>query len=237
MSVVSDSLDFTFLDAVNRVLRANGIIKGDDDSITSFSDVQHNATLNLAQIAIQDELTELTADNLIPLERAEGTITTSAGVRAYALESDFVQFFGHPLLYEASSNRQLFEYPGGEKRLRLEIFDYKTQSGDPNWWYMEDAASKKIAFYQVPNSAKTYTYDYERSVYVEIATDELPFHSKEEAHTFCAMAGRRFKFMFENAQNTELVLSQDPAYQGAKGRLIRLIKGKNPYTSYGKVYL
>jgi hypothetical protein len=236
MPVVVDSLDFTFLDAVNRVLRTNGIIKGDDDNISTFNDLQHNATLNLAMIAIQDELVELVSDRLLPLERAEGTITTSAGVRTYSLASDFIQFYGHPLLYDSANNRHLYEYPGGEQALRLQIYDYKTQSGDPNWWYLEDAASKKIAFYQVPDRAKTYTYDYEQSVYVENSTDEIPLHSKEEAHTFCVMCSRRFKFLFESAQNTDLVLAQDPAYMGAKSRLIRLIKGKNPYRQYGKHY-
>lgn len=236
MPVVVDSLDFTFLDAVNRVLRSNGIIKGDDDNISTFSDAQHNATLNIAQIAIQDELVELTSDRLIPLEKAEGTITTSAGVRSYDLETDFVQFFGKALLYCAADNRQLFEYPGGEKSLRLQIYDYKTQSGDPQWWYFENAASRQIAFYQVPNSAKVYTYDYEQSVYVENSTDEIPFHSKEEAHTFCAMASRRFKFLFENHPNADQVLAADQAYISAKSRLTRLLKGKNPYSQYGHHY-
>ena len=237
MAVTSDSLDFTFLDAVNRVLRVNTIIKGDDDNITTFMDVQHNATLNLAIIAIQNELTEVTSDSLIPLERATGSVATSNGVRAYALASDFIQFYGNALLYDSSSNRQLFQYPGGEKKLRLEIFDYKTQAGQPNWWYFADAASKQIAFYQVPNSAITYSYDYERSVYVEIASDELPFHNKEEAHTFCMMAARRFKFLFEDAQNTDLVLQNDASYQGAKARLARVMAGQNPPGRYGNIYV
>lgn len=59
-----------FLSAVNRVLRTNNIIRGDDDAITTFSDTQHNATLNLALIAIQDELTETVADRLISYEKA-----------------------------------------------------------------------------------------------------------------------------------------------------------------------
>jgi len=237
MAVTSDSLDFTFLDAVNRVLRTNGIIKGDDDNVTTFSDTQHNATLNLAQIAIQDELVEMTVDKSFPLERAEGTVTTSVGARVYDLASDFVQFFGVALLYDSANNRQIFQYPGGEKILRIQIFDYRTQAGDPNWWYLEQSSKKQIAFYQVPNNSKTYTYDYERSVYVTVATDEIPLHTNEEAHAFCAAASRRFKFLFENAQNVDGVLRQDASYIGAKARLMRLIKGMNPGKTYGSHYV
>lgn len=234
MPVTVDSLNFTFLNAVNRVLRTNGIIKGDDDNITTFSDVQHNATLNLAIIAIQDELVEATADKMIPLEQETGTLATSAGVRTYALASDFVQFYGTPLLYDG--NKQLFEYPGGEDALRLCIFNYKTVQGEPDSWYFTGAASRKIGLYQVPLTDKSYTYEYERSVYVEASTDEIPFHTVEQAHTFCAMCSRRFKFLFENAANVELVLMQDAAYQTAKSRLARLIKGRNPYGTYGADY-
>ena len=45
-----------FIAAVNRVMRINTIIKGDDDNITTFSDTQHAASISLAQISIQDEL-------------------------------------------------------------------------------------------------------------------------------------------------------------------------------------
>lgn len=236
MPVVVDSLDFTFLDAVNRILRANGVIRGDDDAIVTFSDVQHNATLNLAKIAVQDELVELTSDRLIPLEQTTGTLAVSAGARTYALASDFVQFYGHPLFYDATNNRQLYEYPGGEQALRMQIFNYKTVSGDPSNWYFVGAATNQVGFYQVPNAAKTYSYDYERSVYVENSTDEIPFHTNEQCHTFCSAAGRRFKFLFENAQNVDLVLANDATYQSAKARLARLIKGRNPYGSYGSDY-
>ncbi len=49
----------TFLEAVNRVLRMEGIILGDDDDLTSFSDTQHAATQSMARIAIQSQLADL----------------------------------------------------------------------------------------------------------------------------------------------------------------------------------
>ena len=49
----------TFLEAVTRIMRSEGIIRGDKDAPVSFSDLQHGATIQLAQMAIQDELNEL----------------------------------------------------------------------------------------------------------------------------------------------------------------------------------
>ena len=46
----------TPLKLVNRIFRLNAIIRGDNDPITSFSDVQHNASTQLAIIAVQDEI-------------------------------------------------------------------------------------------------------------------------------------------------------------------------------------
>ncbi len=224
-----------FLAAVNRVLRINTIIKGDDDDITTFSDVQHNATLNLAQIAIQSEISDLIADRFIPYEKDTGSLITANGTRTYALETDFIRFFGDPpLLYNATDNRQMYEYPGGENRLRLNVFDYKTATGTPNWWYIEGTTTKRIALYPVPTEVKTWSYDYEKDVSVSASSDSLPFHNETEAQSFCDMAATRFKYLFERKQVG--LIYQDPVYIAAKGRLINLIVGKNPKGRYGNRY-
>ena len=223
-----------FLSAVNRVLRTNNIIRGDDDDITTFTDVAHNATLNMAIIAIQDELVEMVSDRLIDYEFASSTIATVAGTATYSLAPDFVQFFGIPKFTVAS--RFIFEYPGGLKALEIDVINYETQSGSPNWWYFQHAATKQVGFYPTPNAVETLTYKYEKDVSVTAGTDNLPFHNEIEAQAFCAAAGRRFKFLFEDAQNVDLVLGNDASYQGAKARLARLMKGRNPRNTYGYAY-
>jgi len=237
MAVASDSLDFTFLDAVNRVLRTNTLIRGDDDNVTTFSDVQHNASLNLAMIAIQDELTEISSERLIDLELLEGSITTSSGVRAYALPTNFIRFSEDAFFYRASSNRLVPEYPGGRAKLRREIYDYKTQMGEPNWWYCEPSTQKTVGFFQVPNQAITYTYDYQRSLYVSVAADEMPFHNQEEADSFCQMASRRFKYMFERAENVQVRVENDAIYKSAKTRLYNLFRPTRAPRAYGRMYV
>jgi hypothetical protein len=223
-----------FLSAVNRVLRSNNIIRGDDDDITTFNDVQHNATLNLAIIAIQDELNDLVSDRLVDYEFATGTITTSASASTYSLAPDFIQFFGIPKF--TTGSRFIVEYPGGLKALEIDNINYATQTGSPTWWYFKHAATKQVAFYPTPDAAETLTYSYEKDVSVDDSTDNLPFHNEMEAQAFCSTASRRFKFLFEDAQNVDAVLANDASYQTGKSRLVRLMKGRNPHGTYGYSY-
>lgn len=224
-----------FLSGVTRLLRANGIIRGDTDLPTSFSDLQHGATMALAQIAIQDELNELTSDALIPYEKkTTGSIATVAGTRTYSLASDFIRFFGTPLLYCSADNRELFEYSGGEDALRLNVFNYETQQSDPANWYFEATTTKKIAFWPVPQQVKTYTYHYEADVSVTNSTDTLPFHNEQEAQAFCRMASRRFKMLYEEMDPA--LLANDPEHQAAKATLYQMMKGANPAKHWVPVY-
>jgi len=158
-------------------------------------------------------------------------------VRVYDMPSDFIRFAWDAFFYKSSSNRIITEYPGGQRRLRKEIYNYKSQNGEPNWWYWEPSSKKKVAFYQVPNGNYTYTYDYQRSVYVTIATDEMPFHNQEEADAFCHMAERRFKYLFERAENMQLSLDRDMIYRDSKSRLYGLLRPVNPRRTYGRAYL
>ena len=183
-----------FLGAVTRVMRLGGIIRGDTDIPTTFSDLQHGATIGLAQVAVQDELNELTSDSLLAYEKnATGAITTVASTRSYALPSDFVRFYGTPMLLNGTT--ELFEYPGGEDKLKLVFPGYKTDAGTPSWWYFDLTTTKKIAFFPVSTEAKTYTFDYEKDVSVTSATDTMPFHNEMEAQAFCRLAARRFKYL------------------------------------------
>ena len=225
----------TFLDAVNRCLRGAGILRGDDDPVVTFSDVQHNATLNLAIMAIQAELTDLVSDRLIPYEKTSGTLTAVASTRTYALAGDFVRFFGkHPFLYNSTDNVALYEHRGGVDALRHAILDYQTQSGSPTCWYWEDTTTKQIGLFPVPNEAETYSYDYEKDVAVSNSTDTLPFHSESEAQAFVDMTIPRFKLLLTR-QDTG-ALDNNKAHANAKVRLVNLMMPTNPIGRYGSSY-
>lgn len=225
----------SFIDGVNRILRLNGIIRGDDDALTTFTDTTHGATSQLAQISIQNELNDLLSRSLLPYEHTSSTISLVDGTRTYALPDDFIRFFGDPpFLYDSDNNVQIFEYPGGENRLRNQILTYKTDPGTPYWWYLEKTTTKKISFYPVPDASKTLTLDYEKNVNVVNSTDTLPLHNLDEFYAFCDMAGVRFKYMYRSQDIADLSL--DPVYKSARSTLFELIRGKNPPGRYGKVY-
>jgi hypothetical protein len=228
----------TFLEAVNRIFRANGIIQGDTDEITSFSDTQHLATTQLAKIAIQDEIIDLASRKMIPNERTTGTLSLVASTRAYSLSATFRSFEGTPHFVD-TDNQQLFEYPGGLNRLRLVDQNWDTVTGTPLYWYWDSTTAKKVGFWPVPDEADTLTYPYEASILIEGANEDLPFHNTDETYTFCQIAGRRFKFMFETAdkpQDIQAILDNDVSYNRAKATLYRLLRGQEASAYYGHVY-
>jgi len=235
----------TFLECINRILRMNAVIRGDTDTVATFSDVAHNASLNIGIVCVQNELIKLIADRLIPKERStSGTVTFATDTRVYNLAAAFTRFYGNPHFYRAAENRQIYEYTGGLEQLQIEIFNYATQSGDPNWWYWEpsNTSTKQVGFFQVPTSGENgevWTYDYETSVMVTTISDTLPFHNDEENFSFTEMAGRRFKFSFEDVKNEmdiQRILDADTSYRSAKATLYKLMKGQNPATHYGAIY-
>ena len=231
----------TFLDTVNRILRLNAVIRGDTDTVSTFSDTAHNASLNLAIVATQNELVRLVSDRLIPAERkTSGTITLVAGTRTYALASDFTRFYGLPHFYNSSANLHIYEWPGGLESLQIEIYTYATDTGTPNWWYWEPATTKKVGLFQVPaDSGAIWGYEYEGSILISLATDTLPFHNTEEDYMFIEMAARRFKFLFEDVKNEldiQAVLERDTTYRSSKAALVGLIKGQKPKNSYIHYY-
>ena len=224
-----------FLAAVNRLLAAEGYLSGDGDEIATFSDLQHKATTRIARIAIQDELSELASDIQLPYEKTTtGSIVTVQGTRTYALASDFVRFIGKPMIFCSADNVELFEYPGGEDNLKLADFQYKTTEGNPYAWYLEGGTTKQVSFYQVPQSGKVYSYDYEKDVSVTNSTDTLPFHNEIEAQAFCRLAQRRFKMLVKDDDVAKLL--NDPEHIKGKATLASLIVGKAPPKSYAPVY-
>jgi len=177
-----------FLGAVNRILVNAYILKGDDEPITSFADNQHVGTLRVARQAVETELNSLLSFFSLDYERSQmiGSITTVVGQRTYALPANFVQFWGdHPYLTLTTDNAQrLYEFKGGENRLRQLHHDYKTNQGKENWWYWAQDTTKKIGLFQIPNAIRTYEFDYEKDATVSNSTDPLPFQTEAESQAF-----------------------------------------------------
>ena len=236
-----------FLAGVNRVLRAEGILRGDDDAVASFTDTQHAATIELAQIAIQDELNALIALGYIPYEAAVGTITLVDGQRVYSLDSSFVKLRLREMYKLDSSGdaegHSLLDYPGGEMNLARNVPAYRDNPGSPSRYYFVDGTTKDIGLYPVPNAdvdMDQYRYFYQKSVAVTASGDTLPFVTEAEAQAFIRVASRRFRFLFLSSERRESVfpngVDQDNVAESARSTLMGLLGARAPEEQYGRFY-
>lgn len=210
----------------------------DDDDIASFSNTQHAGNISLCRQAIQHTLNDLVADEFLFDEETDANITTVASTRTYSLASDFVQFAGKPLLYRLTgasgtdAENFISEFPGGEDSLKVQIYQYTSQTGTAQWYYFTD--DQEIGLYPIPDSAETLRYTYEKNVMVESESDSLPFDSDQKGYAFTDMAARVFGFLFTRAPLEGI--NNDVIYNRAKGALLSLNKKKDPIKKYGYRY-
>lgn len=237
----------TFLEGVNRLLRIATVLSGDDDDLPSFDSTQHRAALQQAKIAIQSTLNELVSDNILPYEETDGTLTYVGNQRVYDLPPDFVRFKGSPFLLELdsngeSANRFVPEYRGGEERLRWEILDYRSQTGNPVWFYTVRGTTKQIGLYPVPDANHDGTqvrFPYEKNVSVTQESDPLPFTDDPQTWAFIDMAQRRFELMYSRRDTDPDLLANlqgDMVYVSARSTLMSLMRFTNPSDWYGNRY-
>lgn len=230
----------TFLACVNRILQLNGLIRGDTDLLTAFTDTNHASTSSIAQIAVQTEITELSSRGKLPyLHKTTGSITLATSTRTYALASDFIQLWtSWPFFYDSSNQNWIPMYPGGEEQLRVEILTYRTDPGYPIYFYFERGTTQQVSFYPVPTSTengKTLSYDYEASGNVSASTDVIPLATTDQQYAFTEMAARRFKFLYEG--RVDIPMDTDPVYREARARLFSLLNWKQPPKRYGRYYV
>jgi len=240
MPIVAPIGSFTFLNCVNRILQLNGLIRGDTDLLTGFTDQNHASTAAIAQIAVQTEITELSSKGELPYQhKTSGSITLATSTRTYSFPTDFVQLWGDPpFIYDATQNTQLLQYQGGENQLRNDILTYRTDPGAPFFWYFELGTSQQVSFYPVPDSSvngRALTFDYSASVNVSNSSDTMPLATTDQQYAFTEMAARRFKFLYEG--KVDIPMDSDPVYREARSRLFALLKWKQPAKRYGKVYV
>jgi len=240
-----------YLDAVNRILRVEGVIAGDDDNATSFSDTAHENMINLAKIAIEDELSDYVSDSVIPYEEANGYITLSQSVATYTLNTDYIRMRDvRPFLQRvdvatstgpATDSNRLLPYQGGEEKLRADIYNYRTTEGTPIYFYFSNNTVNQIGVYPVPDSSgRIYRYDYQKNVAVSTETDTIPFINTITQQAFVAAASIRFRVLRINPVERKQLypggVENDQEHQAAKARLSELVRRTAPPGAYGRRY-
>ena len=236
----------TFVDTVNRVLRLEGIIRGDDDTITDFTGSQHAASIEFAKIAIQDELGWVSYQVDLPYEETTGTVTLTTDTRLASMPTDFLRFTKESRMYplDSSSNVEGDWIPMAEvDYVRKMNPTYESVGGTPTWFYFEGATTTKIGFYPVPqssNNAKVYKFWYDKSTDVTTATDTIPLIKTNEYNAFTQAAARRFKFIRLGPQERDALfpggIERDPVLDSKRATLIRMMLPVKPANRYGRHY-
>ena len=234
----------TFVDAVNRVLRLEGIIRGDDDTISDFTSTQHAASIEFAKIAIQDELAWITEGDNIPYEQTTGTVTTTASTRLYSLPSDFLRMTAENRLWKQDSsgdNDSTFISLVDEAWLRRNHGAYETVNGTPSWFYFTKGTTNQIGLYPVPDTTgDVYEFWYDKSTNVTTSTDTMPFITTEQFNAFCNSAARVFKFIRLGPQERDALfpngIERDPVLDAKRATLIRQMNRMKPINKYGRRY-
>ena len=235
-----------FLEAVNELLIIEGIIAGDDDEISGFSDSQHVISTKLAKRAVQQELASLVADQVIPYERETGELTTVIGTRVYTLATGFTRFReSSPVLWEIDAAGDAVgpfvkEWPGGEESLIRSYFQYTVHQAKPIYWYWVGGSATRIGLYPIPDVAYLYRYYYEGDIAVTSETDSLPFVTSTQAQQFVQLAARKFKYLRLSAQEREAYFPQgverDDVLLNNRAILNDLLNHKQAPKRYGRRY-
>ena len=241
----------TYLEAVNAILVDDGIIRGDDDAISSFSDTQHVANIRWAKKAVVQELNSLRATHQWEGGLQTTTITTAASTRTYTL-SAFIRFDEErPWLMKetaagASDSTRVLEYPGGEQQLRRDILTYKEQTGTPIWWYWDEFNSttdRRVGLYPIPDAVYYYRYWYvgQYKSWTAAEGDSLPFKNEWEAEVFVEACVERFKFLRlplqERNQMFPRGLLRHRPLMDAEATLMALLHNQPMRSGYGRRFL
>ena len=244
----------TYLEAVNIVLREGGIIAGDDDEITSFSETQHENHLNLAKRAIKRELNDLLSDKALPYEEGEAYITLVSNQRLYSVASDFIRFTDPcPFMLEVdaatstgvSQNRRIFPYKkqAKEEDIRRDLMDYRDTNGEPQFFYVNKGTTHQVGFYPVPDTNQAgdiYRYWYQKNRSVSVETDVIPMINAQAAESFAEGCGIHFNYLRMTPQERQVLypggIQFDPDLQQSRSKTIELIKIIPAPRKYGRRY-
>jgi len=237
-----------YVEGVNRILRKQGIIQGDDDAITSFSSTQHVGAIELAKIAIQDEVDELATNNLLTfaLTTSDSSFVTIVGTSVYALATNFLRFTeDKPCLYEldiSTGNETgviIPEQQGGVEQLRKQIPQHRNTdvTGSAiSWYHYPKSGHNFIRIYPRADAVRQYRYWYVTTNTTPTDEDHLlPFTMERQARMFINVAARRFDIMFKSGpKEVSDVIQSDPVLLGQRASLIDALRYKTANKRRGR---
>lgn len=168
----------TLLDAINAILQRVSLTAGDAGAVTSLTDSARQVFIDCAKQVTNEGIAELYSTTEIPQpnEQAESTIVLVTATRAYTLATDLVQM-RWPLI-DKTNTQFIREYGGGYNAI-LRLDPEENDTGIPYISVVRPTDSK-LYVYPSPTSAdngKTYTYQYDKSLELTLATSQVPFNN------------------------------------------------------------
>lgn len=167
---------YTFLDAVNDVLKRVGSIKGDAGELSSFTESARQRDIDIAILAWNDMIHDLFTLGLFSKGSAESTFVLADGVREYDLATDF-EMFAADNIREETKQYLLSPYPDGYESMWDNQIKPDNFSGQPNS-YAINTSNGKIRINTTPQTEQvgdTLKYLYMKRLSLSIITDVFPF--------------------------------------------------------------
>lgn len=166
----------TLLQATNEVLKRVSVIDADGGELTSLTDSARQVWIDCAIQCWNEAIDELYSliEEPLPTRFTEATITLATGDRDYALAAASRIFFP---FREPTNGYRIEEYVGGYQRLvdqQLVPADY---TGRPLFGCIRPSDGY-LYLDRIPTAAENglvYTYGYETSAGLSVASDTVPF--------------------------------------------------------------
>lgn len=220
----------TLLNAVNEVFKRVGMIIGDSQDLTSFTDQARQRSINVAIQVINEGVDELYSVSSVtmPAGQKQGTFTLATGTRGYALATDFTQFAPYPgqvLAIDKTNTQFIYEYPGGYNALLL-LDPEQDDTGLPTYAAI-NPTDGTLQVDRAPTSTdngKVYTYQYLKDLVMSATTDTVPFGNA----VFRAMVPA-WAMLYRRDQQNDF---DKDIFQIQIGRAARLLSKMQPETDY-----
>jgi len=238
-----------FIDALNSVLKRNGIIQGATGDITTLtatagsSNTAHAREISTAIDVLNEGIHHVYDLGLFPMETSTATIVGVSGTREYSKPSDYVRMAGtRPatrVFRGATNNFTLSEYPGGYEQMLVDQLTATDYTGTPRY-FAENTTSGDWRFDTENDDTQTATSTwrllYEKSLRYTTtssttstatgAADNFPFSDE----VVDAMVPVWAEF-HQQAMKKEV----DPGkFKNAVARAVRKLRQDQPMERYGK---
>lgn len=167
----------TLLNGVNELLKRVGVISGATGELATLTDSAKQHYIDVAVQVINETIEELyeTAEQPIPRELAEATITLLTDDRDYALQADLLQI--HWPLIDETNGQYIYQWKAGY--LSLVEFQHlpATWTGLPLWGCIRPTDGQ-LYLDRIPTTEENgliYKYRYDKDVSLSLAADTVPF--------------------------------------------------------------